>query len=130
MKQCAGRTWQRHERCGPKIVASRPTPVLRTAIVAVLKLPLENPSMVGVNLVSPWHAPSASAAQSLIVEAEEEIAADHPLKGMINGVLARSSASDDVLFELTDGRVANVHLTWIRKPEQSPWPGHTIFSNV
>ena len=86
--------------------------------------------MVGINLVSPWHAPSASAAQSLIAEAEEEIAADHPLKGMINGVLARSSASDDVLFELKDGRVANVHLTWSRKPEQSPWPRHTIFSNV
>jgi hypothetical protein len=86
--------------------------------------------MVGINLVSPWHAPSASAAQSLIAEAEEEIAADHPLKGMINSVLARSSASDDVLFQLKDGRVADVHLTWSRQREQSPWLRHKIFSNV
>jgi hypothetical protein len=86
--------------------------------------------MVTIILRKPWQGPDTTSAQSLLEEAVIEIAEEHPLNGRLRMLLARTSASDHALFELDDGKVAKVHLTWSRKPERLPWPSHTIFSNV
>jgi hypothetical protein len=52
------------------------------------------------------------------------------LFGLSVVALARRYDRDDVLFELADGRVAEVHLTWTGKPERDPcWPETTIFGS-
>jgi hypothetical protein len=54
----------------------------------------------------------------------------HPLHGITFSALACSQRADDVLFQLDDDRVVNVHLTWSRKTESPPFPSHDIFPNL
>jgi hypothetical protein len=69
--------------------------------------------------------------EALQAELHSELSASHPLFGLSVVALARRYDQDDVLFELSDGRVAEVHLTWSRKPERDPaWPRTTIFSSA
>ncbi|MND76368.1 hypothetical protein D3C80_680140 [compost metagenome] len=62
-----------------------------------------------------------------ILEAElvRELTAGHVLKSRAAAVLGRFEQSDDVLFRLEDGSVAEVHLTW-EDESQPDWPRTTI----
>jgi hypothetical protein len=45
--------------------------------------------------------------------------------------IARRQDNDDVLFELTDGRVAVVHLTWSASPSSFPdFPWTTLYASI
>jgi hypothetical protein len=63
-------------------------------------------------------------------ELRAEIAAGHPLAGVSGEVIARSTASDDVLILLEGGRWALVHLTWRCAPEAPPWPFVEFYDSV
>jgi hypothetical protein len=63
-------------------------------------------------------------------ELEAELGEGHPLKGLELEPIARADGSDDYLFLCTDGRVAEVHLTFANRPERPPWPGHAMFPSL
>jgi hypothetical protein len=60
-----------------------------------------------------------------------EICDRHVLHGESVQPIARRADTDDVLFALTGGRVAEVHLTWRRGTEPDPrWPDTAIFASL
>jgi hypothetical protein len=59
-----------------------------------------------------------------------EVGEGHVLKGEAVTPLARADGRDDYLFQLADGRVAEVHLTFANRPERPPWPGATVFESL
>lgn len=63
-------------------------------------------------------------------ELAREVGDGHVLKGITAIPIARADGSDDYLFQLADGRVADVHLTFANHPERPPWPGTTIFDSL
>jgi hypothetical protein len=64
-------------------------------------------------------------------ELHAELSVLHPLFGLSAAAVARRGDQDDVLFELADGRVAEVHLTWSRKLEPDPrLPETMIFASL
>ncbi len=69
----------------------------------------------------------AARRDALTAELRAEVAIGHPLHGVDVAAIGFSTARDDVLFRLADGRWAVVHLTYAR-PEKPPWP-HTTFLN-
>jgi len=76
-----------------------------------------------------WLEPKAREAMQS--ELYSELSASHPLFGLSAVAIGRRYDQDDVLFELADGRVAEVHLTWSRKPEPDPrWPQTSIFASA
>jgi hypothetical protein len=62
--------------------------------------------------LEPW-APieQPEAREAMQSKLHSELCAPHPLFGLSVVALARRHDQDDVLFELADGRVAEVHLT-------------------
>jgi len=90
----------------------------------------------GLTLPDPWRdlrggGVREEAQRSAIQrELRAEAAAGHPLSGVSAEVIARSSALDDVLILLEDGRWALVHLTWRRAPEAPPWPLVEFYDSV
>jgi hypothetical protein len=47
------------------------------------------------------------------------------------GLIARRDDTDDALFLLEDGRVAEVHMTWRKSAEPDPrWPATAIFASL
>ncbi len=81
-------------------------------------------------LLSPWVV-VREEEQALSMELNREADAGHPLHDVRARALARRGDKDDVLFQLEDGRLAVVHLTWSRRPEPAPsWPATTIFATV
>jgi hypothetical protein len=90
--------------------------------------------MTRMNIVwlEPW-APIERPEQRQAVQAEPrlELCPSHQLYGSSVVAVARRHDQDDVLFELADGRVAEVHLTWSRKPERDPHrPTATVFASA
>ena len=85
-----------------------------------------------IEWLEPWvpiQRPDEREALQAVLHSE--LSASHPLFGLSVVALARRYDQDDVLFELSDGRVAEVHLTWSHKPERdSAWPRTTIFSSA
>ena len=74
---------------------------------------------------------SLEEREAMQKELHSELCASHPLFGLSVVALARRYDQDDVLFELADSRVAEVHLTWSRKPEHDPrWPRTIIFASA
>ena len=63
-------------------------------------------------------------------ELEAELGEGHLLKGLELEPIARADGADDYLFLSTDGRVAEVHLTFANRPETPPWPGHVVFPSL
>jgi hypothetical protein len=63
-------------------------------------------------------------------ELESEVGKGHPLKGVTAIAIARADGRDDYLFQLTDERVAEVHLTFANRPERPPWPVTALFDNL
>jgi len=63
-------------------------------------------------------------------ELRAEIAAGHLLAGVPGEVIARATASDDVLILLQDGRWPLARLTWRCAPEAPPWPFAEFYDQV
>ena len=75
------------------------------------------PSM-SVEWLIPWHPiVNADEQRGLVSELRRELPQGHPLFGSDVSPIARRQDRDDVLFNLNDGRVAIVHLTWSGKAE-------------
>jgi hypothetical protein len=62
-------------------------------------------------------------------ELYRELCATHALSGLRVSTLGRRDDRDDFLFSLDDGRVAEVHLTWLQEniPE---WPKAQIYRDL
>jgi hypothetical protein len=94
-----------------------------------LEKDIERMNIVWLDPWTPVDQPKAREAMQS--ELYSELSASHPLFGLSAVAVARRYDQDDVLFELADGRVAEVHLTWSRKPEPDPrWPRTTIFASA
>jgi hypothetical protein len=63
-------------------------------------------------------------------ELASEMGVGHVLEGVSAIPIARADGSDDYLFQLEDGRVAWVHLTFANRPERPPWPGTQVFESL
>lgn len=60
-----------------------------------------------------------------------EVSERHVLFGADARLVARRDDTDDVLFALSDGRWAEVHLTWRRSVEPDPrWPATALFASL
>jgi hypothetical protein len=66
----------------------------------------------------------------MVHELRTEVSPGHPLHGANLRAIARSVQSGNTLFQLDDGRVCDVHLTWSRSAERNPWPQHRVFSTL
>jgi hypothetical protein len=70
-------------------------------------------------------------AVALERQLRREICKRHVLHGESVRLIARRADTDDALFALTGGRVAEVHLTWRQGTEPDPrWPGASIFPSL
>lgn len=89
-------------------------------------------SRLSISWMEPWYSIEGHADQVAAMgrELRREVAVGHPLFGLSVEAVARRCDCDDVLFQLLDGtgRVAVVHLTWIRQgPDHPPWPCTVIY---
>lgn len=81
--------------------------------------------------LSPWYQVDESERAGLEAQLAREIAPGHLLQGEQVVLIARRMDTDDALFTLKDGRVAEVHLTWRRTRETDPmWPNTAIFASL
>ena len=79
----------------------------------------------------PWRSLDfADEAEALASQLQRELVAGHPLSGLSASPVARRDDTNDVLFELTDGRVAVVHLTWVNGPFTETYPWAELFSSM
>jgi hypothetical protein len=87
---------------------------------------------VSTSLPEGWFEPEEELfRQNLEAELRKEVGEGHVLKGLDVRLLAQYGPSDDALFGLDDGRVAQVHLTWSGSPEPIPRvPVTSIFKNI
>lgn len=86
----------------------------------------------GSTWLAPW-SPVDDTAQCGALERQlsAEIAPGHVLTGHAVRLIARRDDTDDALFQLDDGRVAEVHMTWRRSRETDPrWPAAAIFTSL
>ncbi len=87
---------------------------------------------MNIEWLEPW-APIERPAERIAFETElqREIGATHKLFGLSVVALARRQDEDDVLFEIDDGRFAEVHLTWRKDREpDARWPHTTIYESA
>jgi hypothetical protein len=74
--------------------------------------------------LEPWEAVRNSMDEVYLVGWESELmretGPEHPLYQANAKLIARRFDCDDALFQLDDGRVALVHLTWSGKRERDP----------
>jgi len=64
-------------------------------------------------------------------ELQLEVSPKHILWQQQVRLVARRHDRDEALFELDDGRVAEVHLTWRQAEEpDGKWPWTVVFSNL
>ena len=80
----------------------------------------------------PWYPVNNPAVRrGLLVEFQREIPKGHVLTGASLTVIGRRQDRDDVLFALSDGRVAIVHLTYSRNRERIPdYPITKMFASL
>jgi hypothetical protein len=83
-----------------------------------------------VVFLEPWFQLSAESATFFEEELTREVAPSHPLYGRKCTAIAKTGASDDVLFSLEDGTFAQVHLTHAQYPERRGWPRHRTFDSI
>jgi hypothetical protein len=95
-------------------------------------VPIEKEALMTIEWTEPWAAVFRTDEQAgLQIELGVELAEAHPLFGYAVTAIARRYDRDDVLFELPDGRVAEVHLTWRGAKEvDTRWPRAQLFSSV
>jgi hypothetical protein len=92
----------------------------------------EGRKRVKLNIIEPWH-PITTDRERAAMETEllVELREGHSLFGLAVVAAARRLDQDDVLFELEDGRVAGVHLTWRgRKEVDDRYPRTEIFKSA
>ena len=93
---------------------------------------------VPVTWLEPWYpvdefGPEKAVEMAAALEKQfrREICCSHVLHGESVSLIARRADTDDVLFALAGGRVAEVHLTWRRGTEPDPrWPDTRIFASL
>lgn len=82
--------------------------------------------------LDPWYPiddPEHSAG--LARQVAVEIGQGHVLKGLAVRLVARRADTDDALFALPDGRLAEVHMTWRQSAETDPrWPATALFASL
>lgn len=83
-----------------------------------------------IEFLKPWERVSPNQADAFLRELERELSPGHPLHGVRPIPLGHSCAADDVLFEMGDGRVVQVHLTFSHRAEETPWPVHSVYSSA
>lgn len=91
---------------------------------------IETMGIAPFSYLEPWREVIADSAEALVRELRTEVSPGHPLHGANLRAIARSVQADDVLVQLDDGRVCEVHLTWSRSAERTPWPQHRMFSTL
>jgi hypothetical protein len=77
-----------------------------------------------------WYA--AEHPEDLVIfprELAREVCPQHVLHGRKVVLIARCDGTDDVLFQLEDGSVAQVHLTWCRETDPR-WPGTVVYPDL
>jgi hypothetical protein len=82
--------------------------------------------------LEPWYRVDDPAVCSGLEEQlQREISKRHVLSGERARLIARRADTDDALFEISNGRVAEVHLTWKQGTEPDPrWPATGIFGSL
>lgn len=85
-----------------------------------------------VTWLAPWYpVDDPVLCQGLERQLLLEIAAGHILERETLRLIARRDDTDDALFSLADGRVAEVHMTWRRSRETDPrWPATAVFASL
>jgi len=82
----------------------------------------------------PWHAEAEDDPQIQATwesELSREVCSQHDLFGESVKLIARRQDMDQALFSLSDGRVADVHLTWIGKIEKDArWPVCEVHDSI
>ncbi len=86
---------------------------------------------MSIDWLAPWH-PADGDGAALEEQLARECGPKHPLFGAKTKLIARRADTDDALFALPDGRVAEVHLTWRQSgPEPDPrWPAAGIHDSL
>lgn len=78
-----------------------------------------------IELPEPWYWTDQDLSRQLDIE----ISIDHPLKNKSVKTIARRQDKDDVLFQISDGKYAVVHLIWQQYPHpDNRWPTTVIFN--
>lgn len=75
-----------------------------------------------LTFLDPWEEFDSRQALSFLRELQVELSPGHPLHGVHLTPIAHSERADDTLFQLADGRVVDVHLTWSSRAEELPYP--------
>jgi hypothetical protein len=85
-----------------------------------------------ITWLSPWYpVDDASVGQGLEHQLRREICGAHILANETALLIARRADTDDALFALDGGRVAEVHLTWKNGTEEDPrWPATAVFASI
>jgi hypothetical protein len=76
----------------------------------------------------PWAALPESTRSALQLQLARELVPGHPLFGGQLTLLGQHGATDDVLVQGEDGRLATVHLTW-GGPGDRQYPRTTFFAD-
>jgi hypothetical protein len=94
--------------------------------------PGQKESRMDITWIEPWVPLQRDHEQMLLqTELNTELDEAHPLFGNPALAIARRYDRDDVLFQLSDGRVAEVHLTWRGARETDPrWPRTVIYASI
>ncbi|MGE0666642.1 MAG: hypothetical protein AB7O49_08800 [Sphingomonadales bacterium] len=84
-----------------------------------------------IEWLEPWQPAERGQKAALERQLFAETSRGHVLWGESAVLVATCIQSDDALFLLPDGRVAQVHLTWSGTPERDPqWPHTEIFGSL
>jgi len=85
---------------------------------------------LSTSFLEPWEQLPPDRATAFEAEIQSELSPGHPLHGITLSALACSNRADDVLFQLDDDRVVDVHMTWSTKTEPPPYPSHDIYPSL
>jgi hypothetical protein len=87
---------------------------------------------MAIEWLIPWHpVVSEDDERGLVAVLRRELGQAHVLYRESVRAIARRQDNDDVLFELTDGRVAVVHLTWSESPSPfANFPWTTLYATI
>jgi hypothetical protein len=82
--------------------------------------------------LTPWYpVTDTEICAALERQLRVELSDRHALHGTSARLVARRADTDDALFALPDGRVAEVHLTWRSSTEDDPrWPATSVFASL
>jgi hypothetical protein len=114
---------------GNVAVITTPAPTEAGIAAAEAKLgPAENGRICMDPLPEGWHPAESRAAKAAETELTRELHHSHALYGLKTMAIARRRDSDEWLFLLESGQVAQVHLTYAVE-STSAWPRSRIFSD-